>query len=167
MKIANILLAASALSMASASSAHDNREDFDVMDALSICKDMFADFDAGKASLMEHGWTVPDREISEVYSGPSSTSLMRDKAVLFFIGKDAEIGKGEEGFKGACQVVLPGDSVLAATTLAKALNIAATSFVQSAPRSFNSVDFLNDDFLLEVASVNKANDMMRLQYAPK
>lgn len=167
MKIAKILMAASALSMASASTAHGNREDFGVMDALTVCKSMFADFDSGKASLMEHGWTVPDRDISDVYSAPGSTSLTRDKAYLFFIGKDADLGKDREGFNGACQIVLEGDSVVAATTLAKELNISATSFVQNTRDVRNSVDFSNDAFVLEIASVNETNDMMRLQYAPK
>ena len=169
MKIAKILIVSSALGMASAGSAHDNRENFNVMDALTVCKDMFADFDAGKANLMEHGWTAPNREISDVYSGPGTTSLIRDKSVLIFIGKDADVGNTAKtkDFKGACQVILPGDSVLAATTLAKELDITATSFVEKTRDVRNSVDFLQDDFILEVASVGEANTMMRLQYAPK
>lgn len=171
MKLAQLLIATASLALAGPALAHDTSDKFDVMDAVTICKDMIADFDAGKAKLMEQGWAAPDREISEVYSGPDSTSLVRGDAVLFFIGKQAFAAMGRDengkGSKGVCQIVLPGDSVVAATKLAHELGVTASSFKANARDISNSVDFSTDTLLLEVASVNRENTMTRLQYVPR
>ena len=143
------------------------RSDFDAVEAIDICQSLFADSSATKAEMLRSGWSVPKGKISPVYKEADAAALEKGNISVIFIGPESSIAAIEDDFPGSCQIVAPGNNILAATALAAHFKQAAVKFRPENGRVYSSVAFVIDGAIIETASLNKENSAFRLQYVPE